>query len=410
VTGPPAPDPPGGSSTELDGRQRNTLLVTTIAGHGLKHFFAAAFFVLLPEIKTSLALTNVEVGLMSTARFVTGGIANLPAGFIADRFSRFRAEILGISIALIGVFAFGLGLTRSFLFATAAASLMVIAISFWHPSAIASLSRQFATRRGFAIALHGTGGSLGEAAGPALAGIALGYVGWRALAQGSIAPALLAGIAIWALLKTVPTESAASPGFGSYLRSVESTLRNRKLLLILVFAGGFSAGQSVAFTFLPIYLREDLEVSSATLGFYLALAQVVGVGSQPLMGFLSDHWGRKVVLAPALSALGLCFAALTIAPAGLPFMIVVGIMGAFLFPLMSILLASALDVIEEDVQGTTVSLVFGAATIVAGAAPTLAGFLGDEYGLKSTFLFASAVVSATAALAVITRWQAPRIS
>ena len=93
MTGPPAPDPPGGSSTELDGRQRNTLLVTTIAGHGLKHFFAAAFFVLLPEIKTSLALTNVEVGLMSTARFVTGGIANLPAGFIADRFSRFRAAL-----------------------------------------------------------------------------------------------------------------------------------------------------------------------------------------------------------------------------------------------------------------------------------------------------------------------------
>ncbi len=396
-------------ATEITSRQRTTLLVTTVAGHGLKHFFAAAFFVLLPEIKTSLALTNVEVGVMSTARFVSGGIANLPAGFIADRFSRYRAEILGLSIAAIGVFALGLGLTDSFWLATLAASLMVIAISFWHPSAIASLSRQFASRRGLAISLHGTGGSLGEAAGPVVAGIALGYFGWQALAQGSIAPAVVAGVAIWALLKMVPNESASSSGIGSYLRSLSFTLRNRKLLLILLFAGGFSAGQSVTFTFLPIFLREEVGVTPAVLGLYLALAQVIGVGSQPLMGYMSDRWGRKLVLAPALTFLGISFTALTIVPAGIPFIVVVAIMGAFLYPLMSILLASALDVIEEDVQGTTVSLVFGAATVMAGAAPTLAGFLADGYGLESTFLFASSVVLATALVAFLSRWQAPRI-
>jgi FSR family fosmidomycin resistance protein-like MFS transporter len=398
-----------GAAAEITKRQRGVLLATTVAGHGLKHLFSAAFFVLLPEIKTSLGLTNVEVGLMSTARFVSGGIANLPAGFIADRFSRWRAEILGTSIALIGVFAFALGTTHSFWLATLAASLIVIAISFWHPAAISSLSRQFASRRGLAISLHGTGGSFGEAAGPVIAGLALGYFGWRALAQGSIAPAIFAGIAIWALLKTVPNETAASASVRGYLRSLGITLRNRRLLLILIFAGGFSAGQSVTFTFLPIYLREDLDVSSATLGFYLGLAQIVGVGSQPMMGYLSDRLGRKLVLTPALAALGASFAALAIAPAGVPFVITVAIMGAFLFPLMSILLAAALDVIEVDVQGTTVSLVFGAATIVASTAPTLAGLLGDQFGLKSTFLFASAVMLLTSLIAAVTRWQAPRI-
>ena len=406
-----ASQPPaqGSAAADISRGQRATLLVTTVAGHGIKHFFAAAFFVLLPEIKTSLALTNVEVGLMSTARFVAGGVANLPAGFIADRFSRYRAEILGLSIATIGVFAVALGVTDSFWLATAAASLMVVAISFWHPSAIASLSRQFASRRGFAISLHGTGGSIGEAAGPAVAGIALGYFGWRALAQGSLGPAVLAGVAIWALMKMVPNESASSPGVAAYLKSLSLTLRNRRLLLVLLFAGGFSAGQSVTFTFLPIYLREDLGASPAALGFYLALAQVVGVGSQPLMGYMSDRWGRKLVLAPALGALGVSFIALTVVPEGLPFMATVAVMGAFLYPLMSILLASALDVIEVDVQGTTVSLVFGAATVMAGVAPTLAGFLADTYGLESTFLFASAVVLATALAASVSRWQRPRI-
>ena len=409
MTRPPADGPATGSAAQITGRQRTVLLVATVAGHGLKHLFAAAFFVLLPEIKTSLALSNVEVGLMSTARFVSGGIANLPAGFVADRFSRWSAEILGVSIALIGVFALALGLANSFWLATLSASLIVITISFWHPAAISSLSRQFVSRRGLAISLHGTGGSVGEAAGPIIAGLALGFVGWRALAQGSIAPALFAGIAIWALLKTVPSDSAASPGVSAYLRSLRSALRNRRLLLILAFAGGFAAGQSVTLTFLPIYLREDLGASSATLGLYLGLAQIVGVGSQPLMGFLSDRWGRKIILVPALAALGASFAALTVVPAGVPFIIAIAIMGAFLFPLFSILLAAALDVTEQDVQGTTVSLVFGAATVVAGVAPALAGILGDEFGLKATFMFASGVLSLTALASAVTRWQPARI-
>ena len=386
-------------------RQRLTLLIVTVAGHGIKHLFNSAFFVLLPEIKTGLALSNIHVGYLSTVRNIAGGLSNLPAGFAADRFGQRRAETLGLSLAFIGVFALALGLAGNFWVATIAAGLMTISITFWHPTAIGSLSRQFAARRGFAIGLHGTGGSIGEALGPLIAGLLIAAFAWQVVLQGSVVPAILLGTMVWLLLRTIPTGEASISSVGTYLRSVGRLLHNRRLLLVLLFAGGFAGGQSAVFTFLPIYLREDLGVSSVTLGLYLSLAQVAGIGTQPLMGYLSDRLGRKAILAPGLTVLGLAFLGLSLVPPGWPFALVVLVMGAFLFSLMSILLAAATDLVEGGAQGTTVSLVFGSAVAVSGLSPAVAGVFADAFGVKATFLWAGGIVLTTALLAAVTRWQ-----
>ena len=260
-------------------RQRLTLLVATVAGHGVKHIFNSAFFILLPEVKTGLLLSNTQVGTLSTVRNVAGGLFNLPAGFTADRFSRWRAEILGLSIALVGIFAMMLGLAPNYWVAMAASALMTAAIAFWHPAAISSLSRHFAARRGFAIALHGTGGSLGETIGPTLAGVLIIALGWRLVLQGSVVPAILLGLLVWFVLRPVPTEESAAASLKTYLNSFRQLLRSGRVLLVLFFAGGYTGGQAVVLTFLPIYLREDAGVSSVVVGLYLSLANVGGIVS-----------------------------------------------------------------------------------------------------------------------------------
>ena len=208
-------------SEELTDGQRRTLLVVAVAGHGLKHLFNAAFFVLLPEIKTGLALTNSQIGILSTFRNVLGGITNIPAGYAGDRLSAHRAEILGASIIFLGIFALALGLSTTFWMALIFAALFNVAITFWHPSAISSLSREFESRRGFAISLHGTGGSVGETLGPVLAGTLIGVVGWQMVLRGSIVPGVIAGVLIWAVLKTIPTRAGEAQAQGSYLTSLK---------------------------------------------------------------------------------------------------------------------------------------------------------------------------------------------
>ncbi|MFH1560251.1 MAG: MFS transporter [Chloroflexota bacterium] len=386
-------------------RQRLTLLIVVVAGHGLKHIFNAAFFILLPEIKAGLGLSNTQVGTLSTFRGIAGGLANIPAGFAGDRLAKRRAEILGGSIILVSIFALVLGMATNFWMAAVAAALFSVAITSWHPPAISSLSREFASRRGFVIALHGTGGSVGETLGPILVGSLLGVISWRLILQGSVIPGLVFGLMIWAFLRTIPADNSSGSIMSGYLESVGALLRNGRLLLVLIFAAGFAGGQSTILTFLPIYLDEDLGASSVTIGLYLSLAQVGGIVSQPLMGFASDRLGRKLILAPSLAILGVSFIGLSIAPAGWMLGLVVLVMGAFLFPLMSILLASAMDLAALGTQATTVSLVFGSAFVVSAFAPALAGMLADSIGTEAAFMFGAAIVLSASFLSAVTRWH-----
>jgi MFS family permease len=387
------------------GRQRWLLLSTTVVGHAIKHFFAAGLFLIIPELKASLDLSNAQIGVLSTARNLAGGVANIPAGFVADRWPARRAEVLGLSLLGIGVFAFLLGGSTNYLVAITSAALLAAAISFWHPAAIGAISHLFLRRRGLAIALHGTGGSVGEALGPLVTGLLLGAFAWTVLLQASLIPAALCGIGVWLVLRTVPASGSSSFELRPYLAGVGRLLTNRRLLLVLLFAGGFAGGQSVVQTFLPVYLRETLGVAPATVGFYLALAQVVGIGSQPLMGWLSDRWGRKAVLVPALLVLGAAYGALAVVPAGGAFLAVIAVMGAFMYSLMAIFLAAAIDLVEGGVQATTVALVFGIATAVAGVAPGIAGVIADLAGPITTFLFAGGLVLFVGVVAAFTRWR-----
>jgi MFS family permease len=392
-------------SVVITSRQRFTLLAIAVAGHAFKHMLNAAFFVLLPQIKVGLGLSNIQVGTMSTIRGVVGGLANIPAGFAGDRWSSRRAEILGLSIVLVSLFALMLGRADSFWMAVVASSLFSAAITFWHPSAIPSIAREFASRRGFAIALHGTGGSIGETLGPVIAGTLAGFLGWRLVFQGSLIPGLLFGSAIWLVLRSIPANGRSDSGLNGYLGSVSALLRNGRLLLVLAFAAGFTGGTSTVLTFLPIYLDEELGASSAMVGVYLALAQVGGIVSQPLMGYASDRLGRKAVLSPSGAILGVTFMGLGVVPAGWLFGITVAVMGAFLFPLMSLFLASAMDLVETGTQATTVSLVFGSAIVVSAFAPAIAGILADSFRIEAVFYFSSGIALATSFLSAITLWH-----
>ncbi len=398
----------GAAERELTVGQRRTLLITAVVGHGIKHLMNAGFAVLLPEMKTGLGLNNTQVGIMSTSRFLAGGLANFPAGYIADRFTHMRAIVLGLSIAGIGVMYFLAGITTAFWLVTLWASLMVVSISLWHPAAIGSLSRQFTSNRGFAISLHGTGGSVGEAIGPLVAGFLLAFFTWQFIFQGAIVPSIILGFVIWFVLRRVPADISQATSFGDYLLGVRELLSNRRLLLVLFFTGGFAGAQATMYTFLPVYLREDIALEPETVGIFLSLLNLPGLASQPAMGYLSDRWGRKAVLAPAMGLLGVFYLLLGVVPAGIPLIATILAAGLFFYPMMAIFLASASDLAPSDVQSTTVSLVFGVATLVGSLAPVAAGLIADTHGLRWTFFFCATLVLAMAFAAAVTRWERQR--
>ncbi len=380
------------------------LLVVLIGGHAIKHVFSSGFLVVLPELKAALGLSNVGIGAFSAVRSVAGSLANFPAGYLADRYSTRFAPILAGAMVLLGVALFSLGRAESLRDALVFGGLMMFSISFWHPPAIGALSRAFSGRRGFAIALHGTGGSLGEVLGPLLVGGLLLVVTWRVLLQVGLVPAVVAGVFILVLLRSTSVSRGATSA-GGYLRSFGGMLRNGKLLIILVMAAGYAATQGTVMTFLPIYVREDLGQTTWMVGAYVSLSQGAGILSQPLMGYLSDRMGRKAIIVPSMTGLGLALVALYLTASGILFILTLAITGVFLFSGLALVLAAASDTVEGEVQGTSVSLVFAASSLFGGLGPLFGGIVADAFEVRAVFLFAATIVLTTAVFAFLTRWE-----
>ncbi|MCH8061057.1 MAG: MFS transporter [Chloroflexi bacterium] len=378
---------------------RNKLAATVITGHAIKHIFNSALQVsILPAIGVSLGLSGAQFGALSTAQRITSGVSTMGAGYLGDRFAGKSGLMLALSLALIGISQYALGSAPSYWYMFAAMLVIGIGPSFYHPPAIASLSRKFPDKRGFMIALHGTGGSVGNLIGPVLtgallAGLVFTAVGWRLILHLSLIPAIIVAVAVYFMMRKIPTEDESTRSFGDYFSGLFGLLRQKAMIGLVAITGLRSMGQSAVNTFLPLYLLKDLGYSPFEVGLFMASAQVVGVGAQPIMGSLSDKYGRKVVLIPAATALGLLYIALRYADPGLQLILVVGAMGAFQYSLHSIFIAAAMDVGKGESQSTVVSLIYGAG-FFGTIAPFVAGIIVDASQTRNAFVFAGFTVLA----------------
>ena len=142
--------------------------IATIAiGHGLKHWYIAAFAVFLPLIEEEYQLTTFGVALLGTIRQFAGGSPNFYVGYFSDRFRNHWNLILPISFFAAAASMMLAGLMPWYWPLVFFIAMGGVAAAFWHPPAISMLSTRFPERRGMAIAFHGSGSGAGEALAPA---------------------------------------------------------------------------------------------------------------------------------------------------------------------------------------------------------------------------------------------------
>ena len=152
-------------------RGRNQLAATVVLGHTVKHIYNSGLnSIILATMKKDLGLTGAEFGLLTTSGRITSGATTMVAGYLGDRFANRSGLMLLISLTMMGVSFYLLGEAPNYWTLFAVMLLVGIGPSLYHSPAIASLSRKFPDRRGFAISLHGTGGSIGEVVGPVMVG------------------------------------------------------------------------------------------------------------------------------------------------------------------------------------------------------------------------------------------------
>ena len=381
---------------------------TIVLGHALKHIYISALSSqLLPEIKAGMNLNSAQIGSLASVQQFSSWFSTMSSGYAGDRFTNKTALMLGLSLALVGVSYFFLGIAGSYAMLLPAMLLVGFGPSIYHAPAIGALSRRFTSRRAFFISLHGAGGSLGETLGPLIGAGLLAVLYWRHVLELSLIPALIGAFVMWTLLKNASASTGNHGSLREYFADFGKLLKIRSIQMIYLTTAFRTVGQATATVFLPIYMRDDLHYSRLLVGIFISMAQVVGIASQPIMGQLTDRIGYKRVLVPALACLSVLLLLVPAANGKLQLAIVVVLLGTFLFSLHAILIAAATEIAGESMQSTTVSLIY-AASFVGALSPTLAGLLGDAYGLKSTFIFAGVLVSLSAITLSLTRLPGSR--
>lgn len=312
-------------------RERAHFLFLNI-GHFLDHLFMLVFATVAALVLAKeWGMSYGELIPYATPGFVAFGAFALPAGWLADKWSR---------DGMMAVFFAGTGIA-SILTSFAAtplqlgAGLFAIGVfaAIYHPVGI-SLVVENRAKTGMAIAVNGIFGNLGVASAALLTGLMIDTGNWRAAFVLPGIVSILLGLAYaWLFLRAprVPRKAAAKADGGGTVYSPALLARIFAIVLISTAIGGVIF-QSTTFS-LPKVLDERLgalDISAALVGWYTFLVFAAASFAQVVVGFLVDRYSARNVFAGVV-ALQIGFFALMPGATGLTALLVATgfMLGAF---------------------------------------------------------------------------------
>lgn len=380
------------------GKDRLSFLSSITMGHFAVHWYHNMLFLALPFIKEDLKLTDIQIGIIVTVYTASNGTFILISGFLADSFRRKGTIIVSSALVSFGIGLFVIGIAPSYIWILIGAGMIGLATALWHPPAMRALSLQFPNHRGTALAIHGMGASLGDSLGPIVVGAIIVTMNWTLAMELHLIPALIIAFFLWRSLSIMRETDAEKTTIQTYMIGIRSLFSNKQILAIMTSNSLIQMSRLSMFAFFPIYIKETLDYSAFVLGIYLALLYAMGIVSQPIMGLLSDHIGRKKILVPSFTLMGLCYISIVAAPAGISLALIIGVLGMFFYAILNVNQSAIMDVSPKEVQASTMSAMSLFSQPFIFGSPILAGYLVTVFGIKSSFLYAGV----TAFLAVAT--------
>jgi MFS family permease len=362
-------------------------------------FVAVGFGIVMPAIPVfakSFGVNNAAIGLMVSAFAITRFCSGLISGTLVDRFG--ERAVFSTGIFMVSLFTFLAGISQSYeqllvfraagglgssMFSVAASSVILRAVS--------------DDQRGQAQSVYQGSFIVGGMAGPAIGGL-LSVISLRApffvysillFCSGLVALFFLKGDSIGRKAKNNSSEDATT------IREALAMPAYR-IALVLAFIGTwvfFGMRSSI----LPVFVTEELNSTTAVVGYGFALSAVVQGAILLKAGRFSDQKGRRAasIIGAHIVFVGVLILTFSVnAWMFLLSMIVLGFGGAFL----SVTPASIVgDVIKG--RGGKVIAIFqmaGDAGMIFG--PIIIGWISDVYSYRTAFAFSAAIFAIAVAL------------
>jgi MFS family permease len=184
----------------------------------------------------------------------------------------------------------------------------------------------------------------------------------------------------------------AQMGGAERIKKLLSLLHNRALVTLAIGSGFRSMTQSALLTFLPVYLAREMGYPSLWIGGCMFALQAAGFVAAPIAGHLSDMVGRRQIIMSSMSMTGVIIVAMAFAGGTSWFVLLVAILGFFLFAVRAVLQAWILDATPPGMGGSAIGVLFGTQALGAAIGPISAGIVADHYGIMAAFYFLAGTI------------------
>ncbi len=372
--------------------------------HGLFHILDQTLVILLPEIKSTFGLSTIGIGVIAAVERTSDGIISAPAGIFSDMHRNKWGLILALCVLLFGLGWLVVGSAQIFPVLLIGIAIIAVASSVWHLPATASLSEHFPDKRATALSIHAIGGNIGDIIAPLITtGILLSFLTWRGIITiYAVIPILLVVVVFWAYKNIGEHDQSkyVTPTLKGQLFLAKQMLGNRVLWGINLVSALRNMTYVSLVWFLPIYFDEELLMSFQSRGFHMALLFLVGLFSTPLLGYLSDRYGRKEVLVPSLLVLSILTLLLISYGQGISLTLLIMGISLFLYGDQPILTAAALDIVGRGVINTALGVLSLARLAPSVLAPIIAGWLYQNHGIDSLFYFVAGIFAISAVILI----------
>jgi len=353
-------------------------LVLLSLGHSMVDLYSSIIATLQPLLIERYTLSLTQVGIIGGVFLFSSAVTQLFFGVISDRVHTRMFAVL--SPAFAGIVLSSLLHASGFPTLLALTFLGGLGVAAFHPFSTKEASVAGGQRRGLAVAIFVSCGTLGLSTGPAYFSTVIEWAGAESLSWAAIPALLVSVILFWKL----PSPSSAASGKPS---SVDYGLLKaywKPLALHYAFVVLRSIVQVGMVQFLTVYLYNERGFTFRETSLALTVCLFSAAAGSFLGGGLADRIGGPKVMVVSM-ACATPFLALFVATTGWISLVSLFIGGTFLLLTIPVIVVMAQELIPS--QAATVSgLMMGFAWGVAGMIfIPLIGWTADRVGLEPVF-------------------------
>jgi MFS family permease len=387
-----------------------TSLPWFIMAHFGHHLLTALPGPLLPSIRTEFNLSYPQSSIVTTAFALSGGAAQLPSGWLADRIN----PVILIAVGTIGVAVGGVlvGISTTYIMLIIFMVVLGLMTGGYHPASTPMILSSVEPKlRGRALGLHLLGGNSSFFIAPLIAGGIMSVWpawGWRGPFIILAIPTAVFGLIIYIYLtrwggrghvetarKRAAAEKPPQPGYKRRLTAY---------LVQMIIGGG--AGMSVN-AFLSLYMTDILKTSDSEAAMLMSIMFLPGIiGGTVVGGWISDRIGTvRIIIATSILS-GLIIFALKAATLGFGFYAVLFIMGLIMAIRMPVTEVFIMSQTPAKHRSTIYGVYYFTMQYTGAIFAPVMGWAIEKYTFDTMFTFSAIAVTVVSVVTSFFIWDA----